>query len=599
MAVFTGFILLLIMLSTAYLAYRCYLRRNLSTLAALALQVFVFTLAAFNFFSGVNLLNSYFLQGFYIIAGVLTPAAFFINDYVRMISKFKKSGIYDGLIEPVRYDSAQSGETAGARMPANTIIKEFRISSITDSLPSNRDEIIGNIRKSLVRAGYLVEKKEYEGAFDIYNLLTKLIQNNPELYFNFANLCYRMGKYLEAVQLYRKTLDIYNQRCGRTSFGRGANSNQDDEDSGYKMFMVYYNMGNAQYCLSLYEQAVESYRKALDLNPGLEEANENIANALMAVGKTAEAMEFYKKVVENDKNNYRVHFALGRLYAASNKMDEAVSAFRESIRLNPGFAPAYDELGNLLMKNGQYEEAAEVYKRYTFLSPTDYRGFYNLGNALYNNGSRKESVVCFRKAVKINPEDYRSYYNLAIALDDLGEYEEAIDCLKKAIEIKDDFVDAYNNLGITLSTLGRHLEALETYTRGLKKNPEAHSLYYNMGITLSEMGRYEDAADAFKTALEIKPDELEIFYHLGGALVNLRRYDEAVETYKKALKIKPSDSELYYCIAEAYSLMRKYDIALDNLKKAVALNSDYVYAALHNEAFDALRNKKQFRELIS
>jgi hypothetical protein len=45
--------------------------------------------------------------------------------------------------------------------------------------------------------------------------------------------------------------------------------------------------------------------------------------------------------------------------------------------------------------------------------------------------------------------------------------------------------------------------------------------------------------------------------------------------------------------------MKKSDIAMDNLKKAIELNSGFKADAKSNRAFDGLRNKQEFKELVS
>jgi tetratricopeptide (TPR) repeat protein len=229
----------------------------------------------------------------------------------------------------------------------------------------------------------------------------------------------------------------------------------------------------------------------------------------------------------------------------------------------------------------------------------DYIYYYNHGMALYRSGKKEAAIKHFKRAIKLEPENYRSYYNMAVALEETGRLHEAEIAFKKVIDIKPDFVEAYNNLGILFATNKKYNDALVVYNEGLKKNPREYSLCFNIGITLSEMGRYLHAVDAYRSALEIKPQELGVYYHLGAALMQLRRYEDAIEVYKKALKIKPANSEMFYSLATVYSLLRKHDIAIDNLKKAVELDEQLKKEAKLDRAFDAVRMRLEFKQVVS
>ena len=79
---------------------------------------------------------------------------------------------------------------------------------------------------------------------------------------------------------------------------------------------------------------MKSYKEALNINPGLEDANENIARALISLDRISEAIEYYKKVVEEDKNNFKVHYIIGKLYSELKKYDEAMLELNECIKIN-------------------------------------------------------------------------------------------------------------------------------------------------------------------------------------------------------------------------------------------------------------------------
>lgn len=609
MSVILGFIIAVMSLLLIYMAYRLFLRRKVIMLISLCLQIVAVTIAILAFVGNVETNN--FVESIFITFGVAVPCIFFVIDYTRMMKKIREQGVYEGFVEAAAAIEDDDGTVEISHKSICPIIKEIQVADLIKDMDLNKEDILKNIRKSLNLAQASIKNNDYDSAYDIYGTLVRLINNSSSLFYNYANTCYCMELYSEALQNYRKVVEI-NEKTIREinsdeeilsvdkKFSRDTQKeSKTEKEILFEQYKVYYNMGNSCFKLGRYEQALENYEKALGLNPDMENVNENIARTLIALEKSDEALEFFQKIVNKDSENSSVHFVMAKIYEETKSYKPAISELQKCVELNPLFYEAYEELAKLYVKTADFQNALEVYRKIIDQNPENYKACYNLGTTLYRMDKKEEAVDMFRKVIELNPESYQSYFNLAVALDELGEKDEAIDSFKRVIDIKADFIEGYNNLGILLSTEGRHMEALNIYITGLKKNPEEYSLYYNMGITLSEMGRYLEAVDAYRSALEIKSDEHEIMLHLGSALAEIKKYSEAADVYRKALKIKTDDSSLYYNLSEVCSLQKKKDAAIDNLKKAVALDKGLKKKIKYNAAFDYIRNMPEFKELIS
>lgn len=578
MSVTNGFILAVILVFLAYMGYRLYRRRKLTTLLTCCAELFSFSLAILSF--AYNVQATDIVQACILFFGILLPLVYLGADYRKMMRKIKEQGVFDGFVEKAPWEDGEKPVENALHAGIHPLQPEKPVSEIIQHLDLNKDDIVKNMRKSLNHAGSFLAQKKYEEALEIYSAMTRLIGNCPALFFNQANLNYYLQKYSDALQYYKKVLEVA-------------------PEAGYEQHTAYYNMANAQYRLGRYDQAVNNYKKALEINPTLDQARENIAVTLLAKGDQAEALKYYTQIAGQDDRNPRVYYTLGKIYSDMRRNKEAEEAFRKSLVHNVRFKEGWEELGRLLSRQGRHQDAMEAYNKLLQQYPEDQGAFYSKGVCCYKLGQRQEAVDCFRKAIELNPQGYRSYFNMAVALDEMGQTEEAILAFRKAIGIKSDFIDAYNNLGIVLSTQGRHRDAIEVYMQGIRKNPEEHSLFFNLGMSLSEAGKFREALEAYKNALELKPDEAGIQYHMASVLMEMKKYDEAVNLYKSVLKVKPEDSDLFYNIATVYSLLKRYDIAADNLKRAIELNEEIRKDARINRAFDGMRARAEFRELVS
>lgn len=574
MSVINGFIIVMILLLVAYMGYRLFMKRRLLALLSLCAQLFALLLSILSFINDIQALDM--IQACFILLGIIIPCCFLVYDYVQMLKNVKQKGLYEGFIQIDPRERDHMAGLSDSVSKVNPIIKEMPVAEIVQDLVVNNDEIIKNIKKSLNHAQAFLSKKDFSGAFEIYNTLTKIISNCSGLFFNHGNICYNLGNYSDAAFYYSKAAE-------------------GDEPNQYSAF---YNLGNSQFKLKKYDRALQSYSKALELKVDFADAQENVALTMLAMGEPGKANDYYRQIISRDSGNLKAHYVLGKLLSDAGNHAESEQEILICLKLDPANFDCFSELGRLRVRQGKLKEAVEAYEGMIRLAPENYSGYYSKGSVLYKLGKKKEAIESFNKVIGLKPDSYRSYYNMAVALDELGEKDAAAEAFSSAIKIKPDFIDAYNNLGVLLSTMNKHDEAIAVYEAGITRNPEDYSLLLNKGITLYETGKFRDSVTAFKTALELKPEELEIYYYLGSALIESRFYNEALEAYKLALKIKPEDSEVFYNLATVYSLLGRYDIAMDNLKKAVELKEGFRSDARTNRAFDGMRGKGAFRELI-
>ncbi|HEX2945752.1 MAG TPA: tetratricopeptide repeat protein [Clostridia bacterium] len=574
MTVVNGFIITSMVILLLYSFYRMFKKRSLLMLIPVCTQIFPIPLAVLSFVNDVE--APPYVEAVYISFGILLPAFFILYDYKTMTGRIKTTGAFEGLVE-----RAPASDSTPRSLPSegiNPLADDIQVSEIIKDLKKLPEDLQKNFRKCISRANALKDDKDPESAYLIYDTLSKASNSSSMLYYNLAGICYCLKKYDEALDAYKKALEL---------------SGPDDPERGE----IHYNMGNTNFMLGKYENAVKSYEKAVDAGYDCGKTTENLAFAYIRAGDAEKGIETLKKLT-SAQNDYRAAFILGKLLFEAGKLDEAENALRDAVKYQNDSIEARDELGKVLVRQKKTEDALLVFDEIIRINPDHFQAWSSRANTCGKLKRWKEAVAAYKEAIRIKPDSYSCFYNLAMALEESGSHDAAIEAYKSAIRINSDFTDAYNNLGIALSALGKRDEALEVYSEAIRRKPGEFSLYFNMGMCYYEEGRYTQAAAAYRNALDIKPDELEIYYFLGAALTELRNFNDAIEAYKSALEIKPSDGELYYHLAAIYAMLGRYEIAEENLKQAVGLNDNVREDIVENHAFDGMRGKSEFKKLV-
>ena len=112
------------------------------------------------------------------------------------------------------------------------------------------------------------------------------------------------------------------------------------------------------------EDAVDAYRKVLDLNPGAAGALVNLGTIYYRLHKFEEAEKYYLAAIEADPEYPLAQFNLGNLYDEQGRFPEAVDFYRRALELNPQYADAHFNLALLCERQGEAMKAVHHWKAY-------------------------------------------------------------------------------------------------------------------------------------------------------------------------------------------------------------------------------------------
>ena len=112
-----------------------------------------------------------------------------------------------------------------------------------------------------------------------------------------------------------------------------------------------------------------------------------------------EAVEAFKKAIELDSSLNKAYFALGHTYFYSKNFKEAEKAYTQSIEIDSKGNMAYIELGQCYVAQGKYSQAEAIYKRAIDVNDYDDRGFAALAT-LYEMIGNRSSAEKYRQISK-------------------------------------------------------------------------------------------------------------------------------------------------------------------------------------------------------
>jgi Tfp pilus assembly protein PilF len=153
------------------------------------------------------------------------------------------------------------------------------------------------------------------------------------------------------------------------------------------------------------KDAVDAFRRALELNPYYVQIRNDIGSVLLLLGEREEGKKELMTAFNDPTNSMAEVTArnLGNAFFEEKKYEEAASWYRTSVSRNKGYPDAYDGLADSLIALGRADEAI-VQLEAGLKEVPGYPGLMlSLGRAYLEAGRFKEARVELEAVVKKDP----------------------------------------------------------------------------------------------------------------------------------------------------------------------------------------------------
>jgi len=286
------------------------------------------------------------------------------------------------------------------------------------------------------------------------------------------------------------------------------------------------------------------YTATLQKNPGCWMAHYNLGVALSEQGEAEQAIDHYRRAVDLRPDYAEAHYNLGRLLVEKGQLDDAIAHYEKAVAINPADAEAQNNLGVSLFGIGRADDAIAHYQKALEIQPDYAEASCNLAGALIGKGDLDGAIARYTACLAAIPDQEDARYNLASALLRRGLTDEAIVQYQKVLQVHPDSADAHANLGSALLAKRRVRDAIAEYTKALQISPENLPALSNLAWLLatsadpslrngSEAVRLAERADSVSTRSDKHPTILRI---LAAAYAEAGRFAEAKETAQHALE---------------------------------------------------------------
>jgi tetratricopeptide (TPR) repeat protein len=168
---------------------------------------------------------------------------------------------------------------------------------------------------------------------------------------------------------------------------------------------VAYAKGILAYDQRNYLDALEHFRKAVELQPDNADAHFYVGLSLSRIGEFAEAITALETALRLDPSMDQAYYPLGLAYFQENRFKEALAAFERAAKVKPDDAATQFYLGFTRYKLGQYRRAIPFFERAMDLDPSvTLSAQYYRGAALYHLERDAQARQAFESTIATAPD---------------------------------------------------------------------------------------------------------------------------------------------------------------------------------------------------
>jgi tetratricopeptide (TPR) repeat protein len=388
-----------------------------------------------------------------------------------------------------------------------------------------------------------------------------------------------------------------------------------------------------------FQQAKASFRQAIQIDPSLTDAHENLALLLLLEGDDAAAEAEAQRVLALDPTNYNGRLVAG--VAAINQQQFAkgmhdLAPLSAQAEEDPLVTEAYSLA---MKKTGNEAAASRLRARLARLPVEDQdamlagqifrqaelrneaRGWleayvrksdssaspdilYMLAGMYAEQGRSEEASALYERVLKSNPDNVDALVELSELERKRGDRKDSIEHLYAAKTLSSRDTQSLLHFSQICMRRRMYVDAGNALQQVVAANPENREAWYQLGLAQYRTGETDSAGRDFQAALHIDPKDEWSRVAWGVVLMNSSRQDAAESEFRRVLVDDPRCGAAHYYLAEIQRRRGEIRLAIQQLEKAVldAQQDARPLAALGElqaEQHDPVAARKSFEKALS
>ena len=309
-----------------------------------------------------------------------------------------------------------------------------------DAEPENQDyreefERLNEINTLMADGQRNMQTGNLSAAYESYRIVLEKFPFFAEAAYSMGLVKFREQDFDEAVENFKKTLELNHFHENARAAIENVAKNK-------------FNEGNNSYKRRDLEGALAAYMEVLKIDESFYQAHYQIGVIQAKMGDRTTAINHYQKALDIAPDFYKGYYAMALSQKANSDMQGALSSLESAIKIHPGYDKAYGAMGDIYIEDKNYEKAIAILNTSIQVNPQYTKGYLSLGIAYSDQEKYDLAQPPLEMASSLDPKSYMGWYRLAVVYNAQGDCENAKRAAYKTTDLKAVFGGGWLELGV-------------------------------------------------------------------------------------------------------------------------------------------------------
>ncbi|MGH9378881.1 MAG: tetratricopeptide repeat protein [Terriglobia bacterium] len=316
-------------------------------------------------------------------------------------------------------------------------------SALPDGVAPEQQQRVAQL---FARAARLIQKKDFQGAAQVYEQALKIEPDSFEVLNNLGVIYARLGEYPQAANAYERALRLKPGSFpllvnlglayfkGR-EFGKAIKPLAQAVALEPDNFQAEALLGMSYYWARDFTAASAELEKLIAAKPGNQALQYLLCESYLETGQDQKVLDFFRSIPQGSFQPVTAHLLMGEADDGLNLTRQAIEEFKAAAALAPNQSGVHFGLGFLHWKNHDNQNAAAEFWREMQAGGLVAQSEAYLGDIAIKEGANKQARALIEQALRLTPKTALADYDLGILDAQAKNYGAAAIALKDAIRL--------------------------------------------------------------------------------------------------------------------------------------------------------------------
>ncbi|MCE5231515.1 tetratricopeptide repeat protein [bacterium] len=330
-------------------------------------------------------------------------------------------------------------------------------------------------------------------------------------------------------------------------------------------------LANVNQYLNRPADALAAYRRALEINPSLDDALKGVSDLLQ--NNPDKIVDFYRGLAKDRPNAASVQFQFAQLLIQARRWQEAESVLRRILGGHPEHEQAHLALMTVLRSQKRVSDALEVGMAALKTDPTNTDFLSAEGEALRELKTPQQRSEWYRRLANgfENQKEVQLLIGRELVREELWpDAEKQLDSILK--KWPGDVASRLARVRVWLALKKVDKAADEARALAAEKSELATVVALAVAENMNSNGRAADAIRFITEMRRLRPDDEGLVVWQGWVLFGQKRNDEALAMLEQFRAAHPASFDVISILVDGYAEQGRYDKAqavLDGVPKSL------------------------------